>query len=267
MWFSAAVDRPSVGLASPANVALASAEQGEVLSAVAFAHAHRTVRTRPDARVLLVTHAARRDRVPLVVVERVIERDALDAPPAVAPGGGHGDGEELDRILIKCVSSAADVAWLLNHAQCWTAQTDQARPPEMIVIDDVDAFVGDSHSRPDLADDATLSRLMLLLTLATAAAAHWGAQLVVVFSARSTAQHGIPAALANGVRTVLLRHCGTVLEVQNLESQPTALFDVSASDRRTELHVRESMIILSRKAPALSEDPLTAPHYGTRLGD
>jgi len=38
----------------------------------------------------------------------------------------------------------------------------------MIVIDDVDAFVGDSHSRPDLADDATLSRLMLLLTLATA---------------------------------------------------------------------------------------------------
>jgi len=29
----------------------------------------------------------------------------------------------------------------------------------MIVIDDVDAFVGDSHSRPDLADDATLSRL------------------------------------------------------------------------------------------------------------
>mmetsp|Transcript_7698 Transcript_7698/g.27256 ORF Transcript_7698/g.27256 Transcript_7698/m.27256 type:complete len:260 (-) Transcript_7698:944-1723(-) len=95
MWFSAAVDRPSVGLASPANVALASAEQGEVLSAVAFAHAHRTVRTRPDARVLLVTHAARRDRVPLVVVERVIERDVRPASlrrprrlPASAPCAG-----------------------------------------------------------------------------------------------------------------------------------------------------------------------------------
>jgi len=153
MWFSAAVDRPSVGLASPANVALASAEQGEVLSAVAFAHAHRTVRTRPDARVLLVTHAARRDRVPLVVVERVIERDALDAPPAVAPGGGHGDGEELDRILIKCVSSAADVAWLLNHAQCWTAPTPapekKPKPPQQ---GQTEARV-EAEARPTLGND------------------------------------------------------------------------------------------------------------------
>jgi hypothetical protein len=38
----------------------------------------------------------------------------------------------------------------------------------MLVIDDVDAFVGDAHSRPDFGDDATLSRLRVPFFATTA---------------------------------------------------------------------------------------------------
>jgi hypothetical protein len=57
-------------------------------------------------------------------------------------------------------------------------------------------------------------------------------------------------ASADVALTQAIGHCGTVLELQTSDAQTNALVDVCAADRRTELHVRESMIILSRAPPA-----------------